>query len=260
MKWNVYFPPFVIEIFQGKRRLLSKILRRRRRRARRLPLQLHELGEDPDHGRRVVRAGLGLHVRAALVVEDVLAVGPADDGADEVVWVLPPRAVPRVEPLQAADEVPVVTVRRARRRAVVHLPRVRRAVPDQVAGAHRIRAQDVVGLGLGERQHLAGVAGGGGLAVVVARAAAAEGLVEGGEDVGVDGEEEGRAGGVLEVVPGADEEQPRRGAAGVVLRAAGVPVHARAHVVLRLGPQLLHHRHLLRAQPQPLLLRLHQQL
>ncbi|BAS77010.1 Os02g0151350, partial [Oryza sativa Japonica Group] len=217
------------------------ILRHRRRRRRRRvfpappPLELHEPGEDADHGRRVVRAGLRLHVRAAVVGEHVVAVGPADDGADEVVRVLRRRAVPRVEPLEAPDEVAVARVRRARRRAVVHPPRVRLAVPDEVARRHRVRPQYVIRLRPRELQHLAGVRRrrsglvGGGVGV---RAEEGEGEV--GEDVGVDGEEEGGVGDVLEVVPRADEEEARRSAAGVVGGAAGVAAHAGAHVVLRL--------------------------
>ncbi|BAS84825.1 Os03g0432277 [Oryza sativa Japonica Group] len=55
-----------------------------------LHFDLHELGEDADHGRRVVRAGLRLHVRVAVVDEHVVAVGPADDSVDEVVRLPPP--------------------------------------------------------------------------------------------------------------------------------------------------------------------------
>ena len=116
--------------------------------------QAVEPGEDADHGRGVVRAGLGLHVVPAVVPELVPGVGPADDGAGEDVGVGPPPAEPVVEPLHAADEAAVGLVRDDGGAAVVHADRVPAAVADHVAEPQRVAAQDVVRLRARQGQQL----------------------------------------------------------------------------------------------------------
>jgi len=196
------------------------------------------MSEDANHGRGVVRARLRLHVVAAPVAEPIAVVRPADDGADDHVRVGPRTAEPVVVPLHAADEPAVGAVRHDGRAPVVHPPREPLAVPDQVAHAGRVAAEDVVCLSTRQLQQLAGAhrpvgaldhgsSGGGG-----------------GEVAGVDGEEEGGVGDVLHVVPLPDVEH----AAGRAVHVAGgaVLAEARAEVVLRLGLVLLQRRAVLR--------------
>jgi hypothetical protein len=198
--------------------------------------QAVEPGEDADHGRRVVRAGLGLHVVPAVVPELVPAVWPADDGAGEHVGVGPSPAEPVVEPLHAADEAAVGLVRDDGGAAVVHAYRVPAAVADHVAEPQRVAAQDVVRLRPRQGQQL------------VRRRRAARAAEEprgggaGGEVAGVGGEEEGGAGDVLEVVPLAHVEHPAGAPLHVVAAVAAVEAQARAQVVLRLRLVLLQHR------------------
>jgi hypothetical protein len=189
-------------------------------------------GEDGDHWRGVVGAGLGLHVVLALVPELVPAVGPADDGAGEHVGVGAAAAEPVVEALHAADEAAVGLVRDDGGAAVVHADRVPAAVADHVAEPQRVAAQDVVGLRARQGQQV-GRRGGG------ARGAAEEAAVE---VARVGGEEEGGAGDVLEVVPLAHVQHPAGAPLHVVAAVAAVPAQARAQVVLRLRLVLLQHR------------------
>jgi hypothetical protein len=191
-------------------------------------------GEDADHGRGVVRAGLGLHVVPTVVPELVAGVGPADDGAGEHVGVGPPAAEPVVEPLHATDEAAVGLVRHDGRAAVVHPHGEPVAVPDHVAQPQRVAPEDVVRLRPRQRQQLVRRGGAAGAAEDLLRAAV------GGEVVGVGGEEEGGAGDVLEVVPLAHVQHPA--GAPVHVAAVAVPAQARAQVVLRLRLVLLQHR------------------
>jgi hypothetical protein len=159
-------------------------------------MQVHK---DANHGRGVVRARLRLLVVGAPVHEPVAVVRPADDGADHDDGVRPGAAVPAVVPLHAADEPAVGAVRHDGGRTVVHPPREQPAVPDHVAHAVGVGAEDVVRQRPRQRQQLVGAR-----RPVGALQRRVGGL--GGEVAGVDGEGEGGVGDVLHVVPLPDVE------------------------------------------------------
>ncbi|KAB8088827.1 hypothetical protein EE612_013560 [Oryza sativa] len=198
-----------------------------------LPGHPVQLGEHADHGRRVVRARLRLHVVLPVVPEPVPPVRPTDDGADEDVRVGAPATEPVVEPLRAPDELLAVLVRHDGRGAVVHPVRVLGAVPDQVADPPRVGAQHVVHLRPRERRHLARAR----RLAARARHGAVRVVAQ---VVRVRREEERRVGHVLHVVPLPHVQHPARAPLHVRVRAAvRVPPQAPAHVVLRLRPVLL---------------------
>ena len=136
-----------------------------------------------------------------VVPELVVLVGPSDDGADMDVRVGVARRQPRGEALVAGDPPAEDLDGGDGRGAVVDAPRERAAEAHHVRHAHRVAPQDVVDLRRGER---------GDLVRGEARGAAADavGDAPGLERLGVDGEHEGRRGGVLHVHRIAREEKP----------------------------------------------------
>lgn len=96
----------------------------------------------------VVSASLSLHEIPPPIGELVVAAGPTDDRPDDHVGVGAPAAVPVVVPLGAPHEGLGVPVGLHGRAAVVHPLGVVPPVPDQVAEAHGIGAQDVAHLRL----------------------------------------------------------------------------------------------------------------
>ncbi|BAS71065.1 Os01g0220150 [Oryza sativa Japonica Group] len=184
-----------------------------------------ETGEDAHERGVVVGGRLRLLVVVPLVGEVVVLVGAADDGAVEQVGVAAPPPVPARVPLPAAHERRAGPDGGDGRAAVVRLPRVDGAIADHVARPPRVAPQDVVHLRLGERQELRRP----GHRPAAARAP--HGAA--GEVVGVDGEEERRAGDELDVVPPLVVQHSAGRPPDVV---GGVLPEARAREEVRLPP------------------------
>jgi hypothetical protein len=185
-----------------------------------------EASEDAADRRVPCEGGLGLLVVATVVDEAVGRVGPADDGAVEDVGVGALAVVVPVEAVHAPDPGVHGVDGRDGGAAVVHVRREVAAVADHVAHAPGVLPQDVVRLGPGEPDHLAGRH----LAVGAPERAARRREV-----VGVDGQEEGGGADVLHVVPLVRVQEPARGELHVVpavLLQAGAQEELRLRLVL----------------------------
>jgi hypothetical protein len=181
-----------------------------------------ERGERADGEGVDVGAGLGVGGVGALVHELVVLVGPAHDGAGELVRVGPVGREPLPEAQPAVDVVP------GREHGgggppVVRLGRRVGAEAHDVGAPARVGAQQVVHLLLGELPEALGPDG-----LVPAQ----HGLARAQQQVAVDDEEEGRAGHVLCVGAVAEVDHAAGGDEHLVERRVGE--HG-AHEVVGLG-------------------------